>query len=86
MGGPDGVLKQHKRSQGGHGVYRMLCQVRISDMFTFQAHSQSIAGTASVERPSADSQATFQKTLRQRQDSMGRYPQHPKTVGGCVCV
>lgn len=88
MGVADGVLKQNKRSQSDRGVYPMRRRVRILDMFTWGPSMltvQSIPGMASAEGPSADSQTTFQKTHRQRQDSMGWYPWHLKTVGG-VCV
>lgn len=85
MGGPDGTFKHHKRSQGDRGVYPMLwssMNFRRVCLGAFHAHNlSSITEITSAEGPSADSQAAFRKTHRQRQ---GWYPWHPKTVGGCV--
>lgn len=68
-----GVLKQHKWSQDGRGVYPYCGQVGISDMFVLGPSMlavQPIAGTvsgilpiaASAEGPSAESQTTSPKT------------------------
>lgn len=87
MGSADGVFKQHKRSQSDCGVYPMLHQVPISDMFTWGPSMltvQSITRMASAEGPSADSQTTFQKTHRQRQDSV--VPVASEDCGRCMCV
>lgn len=46
--------------------------------------SRTLALTASAEGPHAESQATKRPRDKSR-IQWGRYPRHPKTVGGCVC-
>lgn len=70
MGGPDGVLKQHKRSQGDRGVYPVPCQVRISDMFAWG--SSELTVSLLLEWPVLRDQVQILRPLSKRPTDKGR--------------